>query len=62
MDRLKAKIRAAVRGPAIRPVNLDPAELTSAVETILARTGDLGLATENLENLALAIQATRAGL
>ncbi len=39
-------------------IRIDASELTSAVETIVEKTGDLDFAEENLRNLALAIQAT----
>lgn len=42
-------------------VNLKPDELLAAVEEIVEKTGDLGFAAANLDNLAAAIQATGAG-
>ena len=41
-------------------IRIDPGELTSAVEKIVEKTGDLDLARDNMKNIALAIQATGA--
>ncbi|MBW7998533.1 MAG: tail tape measure protein, partial [Candidatus Glassbacteria bacterium] len=41
-------------------IRVDPGELTAGVEKIVEKTGDLGLAEENLRNMAVAIQATGA--
>lgn len=43
-----------------RNINIDPSELISAVEEIMEKTGDLGLAMSNIENMGLAISATGA--
>ena len=52
---LKRQIFDVSRQPNIR---IDPGELTSAVEDIVEKTGDLKFAEENLENFAVAISAT----
>ncbi|MGK2740529.1 hypothetical protein ACSHT0_06505 [Tepidicaulis sp. LMO-SS28] len=41
-------------------VRVDAGEITAAVETIIEKTGDLDLARDNLQNIALAIQASGA--
>lgn len=43
-----------------RNINIDTSQLTSAVEQITAKTGELDIAEENLENIAMVISATRA--
>lgn len=40
-----------------RSINIEPSELTAAVEQIVEKTGDLDLAEKNLRNIALAISA-----
>lgn len=57
MDRLKREIFAVSQAPDIR---VDPGQITSAVEAIVEKTGDLEFARNNLENIGLAIQATGA--
>lgn len=44
-----------------RNINIDPSQLLSAVEQISAKTGELSVAEENLENIAMVISATGAG-
>ncbi len=44
-----------------RHINIDPSQLLSAVEQISAKTGELSVAEENLENIAMVISATGAG-
>ena len=55
IDKLKKQIFDVSRQPNIR---IDPGELTSAVEDIVEKTGDLKFAQDNLENFAVAISAT----
>jgi hypothetical protein len=55
IDQLKKRIFDVARMPNIR---IDPGELTSAVEDIVEKTGDLKFAQDNLENFAVAISAT----
>ncbi len=57
VDKLKKKIFEVAQAPTIR---IDPSELTSAVEEIIEKTGDLDFAQANLENLATSISATGA--
>ena len=57
VKQLKQEIFDVARAPDIR---VDPAEITSAVETILERVGDLDLARQNLRNIALTIKAAQA--
>lgn len=57
VKKLKTEIYAAARMPDIR---LDPSQITSAVEDILEKTGDLDLARDNLRNIGLAIQGSGA--
>lgn len=52
---LKDEIFDVSRAP---DISIDPAELTSAVEAIVEKTGDLAFARDNLRNLGLSIQAT----
>lgn len=54
---LKKEIFDAAAAPDVR---LNPGEVTSAVEAIVEKTGDLKFARDNLRNIALAIQATGA--
>lgn len=54
---IKDEIFALARAPKIR---VDPGEILAAVEKVVEKTGDLDLARDNLENIALAIQATGA--
>lgn len=44
-----------------RNINIDPSQLLSAVEQITAKTGELGVAEDNLKNIAMVISATGAG-
>jgi hypothetical protein len=55
IGQLKQQIYAVAMSDGIR---LDPSELTSAVEKIVEKTGDLSLAKNNLQGLAAVIQAT----
>lgn len=55
VEALKKQIYDVSRQPGIR---IDPGELTSAVEDIVEKTGDLKFAQDNLENFAVAISAT----
>ncbi len=57
VNALKQSIYDAAAAPDVR---LDPGEITSAVEAIIEKTGDLKFAKDNLRNIALAIQATGA--
>lgn len=57
MDRLKEAIFETSQQPNIR---VDPGQITSAVEAIVEKTGDLEFARNNLENIGIAIQATGA--
>lgn len=55
--RLKKEIYGAAQAPDVR---IDPGEITSAIEAITEKTGDLKFAQENMRNIGLAIQATGA--
>lgn len=55
--RLNAQIYETATAPNIR---VDPFEILTAIEAIVEKTGDLEFAQNNLENIALAIQATGA--
>lgn len=44
-----------------RNINIDPSQLLSAVEQITAKTSELSVAEDNLENIAMVISATGAG-
>ncbi|MBW1712418.1 MAG: phage tail tape measure protein, partial [Deltaproteobacteria bacterium] len=57
VNTLKREIFETAQQPDIR---IDPGELTSAVEKIVEKTGDLDLARKNMRNIGLAIQATGA--
>ncbi len=57
MDALKKKIFEVARAPDIR---VDPGEITSAIEKIVEKTGDLDLAQDNIRNIGLAIRAAGA--
>lgn len=57
IDALKKQIFDIAQNPNIR---VDPGEITSAIEDIVEKTGDLGFARDNIENIGLAIQATGA--
>ncbi|MEX0732839.1 MAG: phage tail tape measure protein [Aquisalimonadaceae bacterium] len=57
MDALRRQIFETARAAEIR---VDPGEITSAVEAIVEKTGDLEFAQENLRNIGLAISATGA--
>ncbi|MEE9357466.1 phage tail tape measure protein [Candidatus Vondammii sp. HM_W22] len=57
MDALKREIYDVASAPDIR---IDPGQLTSAIEQIVEKIGDLDFARENLRNIALAIQASGA--
>lgn len=55
--RLKREIFEAAQAPDIR---VDPSQITSAIEAIVEKTGDLQFARDNIRNIGLAIQATGA--
>lgn len=55
--KLKQAIYEAAQAPDIR---VDPGEITSAIEAIIEKTGDLKFAESNMRNIGLAIQATGA--
>lgn len=57
MDALRETIFDISRQPDIR---VDPSQVTSAIEAILEKTGDLEFAENNLRNIAAAISATGA--
>jgi hypothetical protein len=57
IDKIKEKIFEVSQMPKIR---VDPSEITSAFEEIVAKSGDLKFAQENLENIAVGIRATGA--
>ncbi|WP_374631817.1 phage tail tape measure protein [Ferrovibrio sp.] len=57
VSKLKNEIFEAASLPEVR---LDPTEVTSAVEQILEKTGNLELASKNLRNIGLAIQGSGA--
>jgi len=57
METLKKAIFETAKSPDIR---VDPGDITSAVEEIIEKTGDLRFAEENIRNIGLAIQATGA--
>lgn len=57
MDKLKRSIYEAAQAPDIR---VDPGQITSAIEAIVERTGDLKFAEDNIRNIGLAISATGA--
>ncbi|MEW4983066.1 MAG: phage tail tape measure protein [Cycloclasticus sp.] len=57
MNRLKNEIYDVANAPNIR---VDPSEITSAIEAIVEKTGDLDFARRNIDNIGLAIQATGA--
>ena len=54
---LKQSVFDVSQAPDIR---VDPAEMLSAIEDIVEKTGDLDFAKANIENIGLAIQATGA--
>lgn len=57
MEGLRRKIFETARAPDIR---VDPSQITSAIESIVEKTGDLEFAQENIRNIGLAISATGA--
>ncbi|RXE49217.1 phage tail tape measure protein [Chromohalobacter israelensis] len=57
MDALREKIFETARQPEIR---VDPAQITSAIEAIVEKTGDLEFAEQNIRNIGAAISATGA--
>ncbi|MEJ1489098.1 MAG: hypothetical protein RPU72_12200, partial [Candidatus Sedimenticola sp. (ex Thyasira tokunagai)] len=57
MNALKREIYDVASAPNI---SIDPGQLTSAIEEIVEKTGDLDFARENIDNLAIAISATGA--
>ncbi len=57
ITKLKERIFQASQAANTR---IDPGQLTAAVEAIVEKTGDLDFATNNLQNLAVAIRATGA--
>lgn len=58
MDALKRKVFEVAKAPNIR---VDPGQILDAIDTIVEKTGDLEAARDNIENIGLAIRATRAG-
>jgi len=57
MEALKAEIYATSQMP---DIEIDPSQLTSAIEVIASKTGDINIAKANIKSLALMIQATGA--
>ncbi len=57
MNALKNEIYDTARAPDIR---VDPSQITSAIEEIVEKTGNLDFARANIRNIALALQATGA--
>jgi hypothetical protein len=57
MDALKKQIFQTAKAPDIR---IDPGQITSAIEEIIEKTGDLDFAKANIRNIGLALQATGA--
>lgn len=57
MEGLRRTIFETARAPDIR---VDPSQITSAIESIVEKTGDLEFAQENIRNIGLAISATGA--
>jgi len=57
MNVLKKEIYDAANAPDIR---VDPGQITSAIEAIVEKTGDLEFAKANINNIGAAIQATGA--
>lgn len=57
MEGLRRKIFETARAPDIR---VDPSQITSAIESIVEKTGDLKFAQENIRNIGLTISATGA--
>lgn len=57
MDALREKIFETARQPEIR---VDPAQITSAIEAIVEKTGDLEFAEQNIRNIGAVISATGA--
>ncbi len=57
VQKLKKSIYEMAQAPDIR---VDPGEITSAIESIVEKTGDLKFAEANIRNIGLAIQATGA--
>ena len=57
MDALKQSVYAAAQN---RKIRVDPGEIIAGIEKIVEKTGDLGLARDNIENIGYAIQATGA--
>ncbi len=54
---LKKEIYEAAQAPDIR---IDPSQITSAIESIVEKTGDLQFARDNIRNIGLTLQATGA--
>lgn len=57
INKLKKTIYETAMTPDIR---VDPGEITSAIEAIVEKTGDLKFAEDNIRNIGLAIRATGA--
>jgi len=57
MNNLKSEIFGVAQ---LSNIRIDPGQITSGIESIIEKTGDLDFARENMENIALAIQATGA--
>jgi len=57
MESLKQQIFDIAQAPDIK---VDPSEITSAIEAIVEKTGDLDFARDNIKNIGAVIQATGA--
>lgn len=57
MEALRRKIFETARAPEIR---VDPTQITSAIEAIIEKTGDLQFAEDNIRNIGAVISATGA--
>ena len=57
IDILKNRIYEVAKSPDIR---IDPGQITSAIEEIIEKTGDLQFAQDNIRNIGIALQATGA--
>lgn len=57
-EQVKALKDQIFQAAAAGDVRIDPARLTTAVETLLEKTNDIGFVRDNIRNIALAIQAT----
>lgn len=59
-DQVDAMRREILRVANLPDIRVDSSEITSAIEQILEKTGNLDLARDNIRNIGLAIQATGA--